>query len=405
MPSLKVASSAARTLHQDAVMRVLASAGASSRRDLQEATGLSRSTISTLVAQLLESGAIETCPAQANGRGRPVQLVRLPAPQLRTWLGIEFSHGRMYAVLVRGADTVAARTAVTYAPGTSWDERFAQAEPALEEMIGDHRVDGIGIGFPSSAVLRGADLISRGQDGALELVRQAARTAARRYSVPVSVDNNVRLAGLAEMTWQAPAQAADQVYVRISDGIGAALLTGGRLVTGASGFGGEIGHLTVEAEGQRCRCGKRGCLETVASADAVIRRARAGGLEADSLDTLAAAYRAGQRPALEAVAQAGRALGQVLGHVCVLLDPARVVLTGTLLEVVPHLADTIREEISLLLLPVNHDVPLTTVARLGEEAGALGAAVLAMTTCGPGPHPAYPQVTLEAAARVVPDDP
>ncbi|WP_172193138.1 ROK family transcriptional regulator [Actinomyces faecalis] len=362
------------------MIRALRLQGASSRRDLQEATGLSRSTISSIVNELMAAGEVERCSAARTGRGRPVELVRAVEDAQRSWLGIEFSHGRVHVVLVQGENLVRAQAWHSYTGQTTWSQRFAIASQLLaREVPADVAVSGVGIGFPSSAVMRGEDLIARGQEGALELIREVAAEVGQRYHAAVSVDNNARLAGLAEMLWESESQPENQVYARVSDGIGAALVCNGQPVTGESGFGGEIGHLTVKADGARCRCGKRGCLETVASASAIIRRCRQGGVEVAGIEDVAQAYHQGRRVAVEAVTEAGQALGKVLGRVCVLIDPARIVLAGTVVSALPHLVDVVRDQVGLELLPVNQVVPLTVHARLGEDAGALGAALMAMS--------------------------
>ncbi|WP_166856831.1 ROK family transcriptional regulator [Actinomyces sp. ZJ751] len=372
--------SATRQLHRDAVIRALRLQGAASRRDLQEATGLSRSTISSIVNELMAEGEVERCSAARTGRGRPVELIRVVEDAQRTWLGIEFSHGSVHVVLVQGDNQVRAQACRSYTGETTWSDRFAIASEVLaRETPSEVAVSGVGIGFPSSAVMRGEDLITRGQEGALELIREVAAQVGQRYRAAVSVDNNVRLAGLAEMLWQTEAQPENQIYARVSDGIGGALVCNGQLVTGQSGFGGEIGHLTVEADGVRCRCGKRGCLETVASASAIIRRCRQGGAQVAGIEDVAQAYHQGRRVAVEAVTEAGQALGKVLGRVCVLIDPARIVLAGTVVSALPHLVDVVRDQVGLELLPVNQVLPRTVHARLGEDAGALGAALMAMS--------------------------
>lgn len=386
-------------IRRDAVVQSLRRSGPMSRADVVAATGLSRSTISKVIAELMRDGVVESCqsPVVNAGRGRPTEYLRLIEANERTWVGMEFRHARFTAVIVRGTSDIVGQVAESYHPQASWAERLNVGLRLVGEELGlPSTLAGIGIGFPSAAVVHKDHLIAPGQHGELGLVRDLARTLADTYRCPVSVDNNVRLAGLAEMLWQQEGGPANQVYLRVSDGIGAAIVCDGRLVRGHSGYGGEIGHITVDASGDSCRCGKRGCLETVASAVAMIQRCQAKGLPVRTLGELAAAYLAGQRPAIEVVTEACGWLGTVLGRVSVLVDPARIILAGDVVDQFPHVVDVVREKVGSESLPVNDVVPRILPARLGQDAGPLGAVLMALAD----DHVHYPSAaaTVDASA-------
>ncbi len=120
------------------------------------------------------------------------------------------------------------------------------------------------------------------------------------------------------------------VVVNVKQGVGAGILINGRLFQGDGGGAGEIGHVVVQENGDLCRCGKRGCLETVASAHAVVKRfqARSGGKSAKTLEQVQAAFEAGDEAAREVVLEAGHVLGNTLGNLIGTLNIQKIVLTG-----------------------------------------------------------------------------
>jgi predicted NBD/HSP70 family sugar kinase len=196
---------------------------------------------------------------------------------------------------------------------------------------------------------------------------------AERFGAAVIVDNNTRFAALAEAISHKTA-VTDLVYVRLSDGVGGGLVVAGRLVTGGRGFAGELGHVTADPNGTTCRCGKRGCLETVASTPAILRACRERGASVGSLDDLAQAV-ARRDPAVEAVLRdVGATLGRVLGATAMVLNPDEVVIGGEIVHVAPVIVEqaaaTLRFE--LYSIPASEPV-VVRAAQLRDSDGAVGA--------------------------------
>src|SRR6202008_4320211 len=141
----------------------------------------------------------------------------------------------------------------------------------------------------------------------------AARELGRRLGVPVTVDNDANLGALAEASLGAGRGMGEVVYVKVSSGIGAGLVLGGRLHHGATGIAGEIGHVQVRADGAVCRCGNRGCLETVASGPALLSVLRPAHDEELTVAGMLELAIAGDLGTLRVLNDAGRAIGHALG--------------------------------------------------------------------------------------------
>ena len=160
----------------------------------------------------------------------------------------------------------------------------------------------------------------------------AADEMHRRLDLPILVDNDANLAALAEAAFGAGRDAKDLVYLMISSGIGAGLVLNGRLYRGAEGLAGELGHVLVDADGPVCRCGNRGCLETVAGTDALaelLRRSHGDGLDGRAIVRLA---REGDLGCRRVIADAGRAIGKAAATLVNVLNPELLIVGGDLSE-------------------------------------------------------------------------
>jgi predicted NBD/HSP70 family sugar kinase len=203
-----------------------------------------------------------------------------------------------------------------------------------------------------------------------------ARELERRLGVPVDVDNDANLGALGEVSQGAGRGARDVVYLKLASGIGSGIVIGGRIHRGATGLAGEIGHFLADPEGSICRCGNRGCLETVAAAPALLellRRSHGEDLDIPGLLALAADGDVGCRRAL---GDAGRALGRALAAVINCLNPEMLIIGGELSAAGEPLLEGIRESVRRFALPAAADAVTVTAGVLGNRAEVLGALAL-----------------------------
>jgi predicted NBD/HSP70 family sugar kinase len=204
------------------------------------------------------------------------------------------------------------------------------------------------------------------------------RDLGARLGYPVHVGNDANLGALAECTFGVARGVQNVLYVMLSAGVGLGLWLHGELFTGQSGTAGELGHVVVDPDGQICRCGNRGCLETVAGAGALSRAlAYSRGREVGS-EELLELVGAGEPGAVRLVADAGRAVGAALAGVCSILDPALIVVGGELAGAGEVLVGAIREIIERDSSPAVGRSYEIVCGELGARAEALGAAALAM---------------------------
>ncbi|GGP85235.1 sugar kinase [Streptosporangium pseudovulgare] len=221
--------------------------------------------------------------------------------------------------------------------------------------------------------------------------------------VPVMLGHDVRTGGLAESVLGAGRTASDFLFLPIGTGIAGAMIVNGEPYGGASGWGGEIGHIPVFPDGETCACGQVGCLETYASASAVARRyaARVASLAAPApsglplpaapaavdgagtpvtAEQVAALTAAGDPVATQIWGEAVEALALSLATYTLLLDPSVIVLGGGLAESGPLLSDPLSGRLRELL--TFREAPPIRRAALGVNAGMLGAALLGWRAAG-----------------------
>jgi predicted NBD/HSP70 family sugar kinase len=379
---------ALREANRSRVIDALRHEGSASRTDLVRITGLSRTTITTLVGDLQERGLVVEQEEDAverperPGRGRPPVLLRL-APSAGAALGLDFGHRHVRVAVADLSSTVLAERRIDVDVDAAAATALDAAAELVTEVLRDTGVErsqvvGAGMGLPGPIDRRtgtvGSSVILPGWAGL-----RAAEELSRRIDFHVEVDNDANLGALAEFSLGAGRGLEDVVYVKVSSGIGAGLVLGGRLHHGATGIAGEIGHVQVRSDGAVCRCGNRGCLETVASGPALLNVLRAAhGPEltlAGMLDLAAAGDLGTQR----VINDAGRAIGHALGDLCNSLNPSMIVVGGDVSAAGAPLLDGIRETVDRYAQP--GAAQAVTVARgvLGERAEVLGALTLVIS--------------------------
>jgi predicted NBD/HSP70 family sugar kinase len=200
----------------------------------------------------------------------------------------------------------------------------------------------------------------------------------QRLGIPVEIENDANLGALAEMTWGAGRGCSNIAYIKAATGIGAGIVINGRLLRGASGTAGEIGHTTLDESGALCYCGNRGCLETVASGPAIIALVSGGQPEVHSLAQVIELATGGDARCRRAISDAGREIGVAVAGLCNLINPERVIVGGQLSRVGDLLLRPIRESIRRHAVFAAAERVEVVAAVFVERAELLGSLALAL---------------------------
>jgi predicted NBD/HSP70 family sugar kinase len=392
-----------RRLNRLRVIHALRDQGLISRAEIARRTGLSRSTVSSLVTELQADGLVveRSEPASAYGEhgGRPPTLLSFDA-SAGVAVGIDFDHHHLRVALSDLSSTILAERELPLDTDHLAHEGLDAATELVSQVIAEAGVDrgrivGAGMCLPGPihrpTGVVGSTAILPGWVGVT-----AAEEMRTRLDLPIIVDNDANLAALAEAAFGAGRDAKDLVYLMISSGIGAGLVLNGRLYRGAEGLAGELGHVLVDPEGAVCRCGNRGCLETVAGMDALadqLRRSHGEGLDGHKIVALA---RDGDLGARRVIADAGRAIGTVAATLVNVLNPELLIVGGDLAEAGDLVLDGVRESLARAALPTAAEAATVVAGTLGDRAEVLGAIALVLSEA----ERAFPtRPVVEAGAR------
>lgn len=349
------------------------------RAELIQLTGLARSTVGARVDALLAAGLLAPSGEAASTGGRPP--VRFAFnPRARVVLGADIGATHSLVALTDLSGTVIAERAeqldITLGPRHVLDS-LVRTGKALLKSAGLTRQDlaGVGIGLPGpvehSTGKPAAPPIMPGWDGYDVPAHVSAGLGA-----PVLVDNDVNIMALGEHAAVYP-DVEHLVFVKVATGIGAGIISGGRLHRGAKGAAGDLGHVAAPHGGDAlCTCGNVGCLEAIASGPAIVKALRSQGIEAHDSRGLVDLVRAGDVTAAHAVRQAGRDIGEVLATCVSMLNPSVIVVGGILAQSAESLLAGVREVVYGRSLPLATGELQIVAARTGDHAGVLGAATM-----------------------------
>jgi predicted NBD/HSP70 family sugar kinase len=381
-----------RELNRGRIVAALRELGVASRAEIARRTGLSRSTVSTIVADMLDDGLVVNHSGDAGSRdavagaGRPPMLITL-SPSAGTAVGIDFGKRHLAVAVADLSHTILAETWRELSEDYTAAQGLDAAAELVRKLLRGARVDrgrvlGVGMGLPgpihAPTGVVGSSAILPGWVGV-----RAAEEMQARLSLPVQVENDANLGALAELMWGAGKACDDLVYVKAATGIGGGLIVRGRLYRGAGGTAGEIGHTILDETGDICRCGNRGCLETYAGGPAIVELLRRSLGEELTIEAVLERSAEGDAGCRRAIADAGRHIGTAVANLCNLLNPQRVVVGGSIGTAGDVLLDPMRDAVRRhAIATAAQDVRIVR-GELGDRAELLGAVALVLQTADP----------------------
>jgi predicted NBD/HSP70 family sugar kinase len=374
--------SALRQLNQQRIIETLM-AGPSTQAELARQTGLSTATVSNIVKIMLDSGLASTEPITSSGR-RALN-VRLNSNGAVA-VGIDFGRRHLRVVLASLSYHVIAEESVALPLGHQAEEGIQAAEVLLEKLLRDSgiarsAVVGAGVGIPgpidrrTGTVAQGAILPEWVGINILQHLED-------RLKIPVFIDNDANLGAWSEVTWGQHTGVSNLLFLKIGSGIGAGLILNGAPYYGNVGITGEIGHATIHEQGLVCRCGNRGCLETIASTTTMIELLSRGEDRPLTPADIVRKALARDSATLRVLDDAGLAVGRALGNVANLINPEVIVVGGPLAGLGHLLLDPIKRGLVRHAVPVIGETTTITMSSLGDRAEALGAAALVFQHAG-----------------------
>jgi predicted NBD/HSP70 family sugar kinase len=363
-----------------ALLHLVRTGQATTRAELSALTGLARSTIAQRVDLLIAAGLLHQAGEAPSTGGRPPMRLAFNARAgvvLAADLGA--THARLAVTDLTAVPLVELAEDIAIARGP--EATLAWVVDGFGELlrrIGRDRSDvwGVGVGLPGPVEFAAGRAVSPpimpGWDGF-----SVPDAFAESWPVPVLVDNDVNIMALGEYSAVYRDDVSDLLFIKVGTGIGAGLIASSRIQRGAQGSAGDMGHVRVPGESAAlCRCGNIGCLEAVAGGAALAGQLRELGYSTDTARDVVALVRSGNADAGRLVRDAGRTLGHMLATAVNLLNPAVIVLGGTVAQAHEQLLAGVREIIYQRSLPLATRHLRIVRSTLEDRAGITGAATM-----------------------------
>lgn len=361
-----------------------------SRAQLAKVTGLNKTTVSSLVHELLTKGFVREAGQRPSRGGRPATLIELN-PQAACMIGVEIGVDYICAILTNFRAETEWRH---YEPTGSHPSHQAIIE-RVKEIIGDaiktaDRLGlpllGVGVGVPGLVDIdSGLLLFAPNLKWRDVPVRDMLASA---FDFPILVDNEANLSALGEYYFGAARGTETFIYISVGVGLGGGVFLHGMPYLGASGYAGEFGHMAIVDDGLPCNCGSRGCWETVVSNRAVVNQARQatqthpgsrlmeitqGQIDQITLPVVIRSAEEGDETAMEVLHKSGRYLGLGIANLINAYNPELVVLGGALSSAYPFMLPVVEKVVAERVIAVPaQSTPIVTSSH-GEGACTLGA--------------------------------
>jgi len=379
-----------REINLSAIMNRLHKHAPLSRSALAEMTGLNKTTVSSLVQELISHQFVREVGFDTAGAGRPAMLLEFN-PNAGCIISAEIGVGFVSIICAN------------FTAEIMWQTREYGNPQATQQDILDHLLEllrqavaaanssgkavlGLAVGVPG-LVDRKTDTLLFGPNLCWENV-PLGTFLRNHFDLPIFIDNEANMAALGEYYFGAAQDYNDILYVSVGVGVGGGVVQGGQLLAGATGFAGELGHMTVLPDGELCNCGNRGCWETLVSQQALLRRVQHalkqgqpsvlseyianGNLDNLALDHIQKAAALEDPLVLEILHETGCYLGIGVASLVNILNPELVILGGINDTVSEILLATLQEELKQRALRWNAEATEVVLAQHGSDACVMG---------------------------------
>ena len=308
--------------NRDLVLRTIFANESISRAEVARVTNLTRTTVSDVVSGLLAEALVEEVGRGESIGGKSPILLSIVADS-RYLIGLNLAQDKFIGAIVNLRGEIKEMVEVPVKDDNG-ENALGLVYQIVDQLLGKKTkpIVGIGVGTPGLVNTRDGIIVT-----AVNLVWQdlpLGHWLEKKYKIPVSVLNDSQATAIGEFVYGGlHARDENLIVINAKHGIGSGILLNGRLFQGDGGGAGEIGHVVVQENGELCRCGKRGCLETVSSLRAVLKR-----LKYSSFDQAQAAFSSGDKHALQIIETAAHYLGISLANLIGTLNIQKIVLTG-----------------------------------------------------------------------------
>ncbi|MDX1520592.1 MAG: ROK family transcriptional regulator [Anaerolineae bacterium] len=341
--------------NQRLILRTIYDRGQISRADIARRTGLTRTTVSTTISKLMKDGLVEEIGVGSSAGGKPPTLLHI-VDNSRHLIGLDLANRIFQGAIFDLRGNIIHRRSLS-AENQTGEAAVKLVYDLIDELMAltSRPVLGIGIGTPGLMDVQQGIVRKAVNLGWYDLPLRACLQ--ERYDLPVHIANDSQVAALAEYTFGASQGQQNLIVIKAGRGTSAGLIINRQLYQGTTNGASEIGHVRVVDNGEPCPCGNTGCLETVASSQALVRQAQRLALAdpnsalhqfvADpariTTDTVLEAFDTGDAAIVQLVTGVGRYLGVAVAHLIGVLNIQQIIISGSLARFGDTLLVAIRE--------------------------------------------------------------
>jgi glucokinase-like ROK family protein len=379
-----------RQINLSAIMNYIRIEAPISRSTLAKKTGLNKATITSLVGELINRNFIKEVGLITNSLGRPSMNLRLN-PDVGYIIGVEIGVDFINVIGTDFSPKKVFQSIIITKLGMSADDvlglmikEIKQAQKSCQKIVGGNFL-GLAVGVPGLVDYEEGTLLFAPNLKWRSI--QLKKLLASEFNVPIFVDNEANLATYGEFYFGSAYQHPDILFLSAGVGLGGGILHDAKLLRGVNNMAGELGHITMQPDGEVCGCGNKGCWETLVSQRALFRYTRAGlethkngvlweltsgNLDELTLDMIVSAARSGDQVALCSLEQVGRYLGIGIASLINSLNPELVVFGGIMSCAWEFLEPAVTSEINTRALFWNRENTNVVLAKHGIDACVMG---------------------------------
>lgn len=373
-----------KKINKSIVLELLQKHSPVSRASVAKMTGLTKATVSTLVAELIDEHLLfEIGTGESSGGRKPVMLVfRQDAGYA---VGIDLGVNYIHAVLtdLKG-DIVQEKRASLKGGSLSAERILSELKKSIRQLMelappSPYGVVGIGIGVPGITDDKGTVLFAPNLGWRNVPLQELLE---EEFRVPVTIDNEANAGAVGEKEFGAGQDASNLIYISVGIGIGTGIILKNELYRGASGYSGEMGHISIQADGKPCRCGNIGCWELYASENALLEEATEllGDGKGDlDLEDLVAQAEAGNEKAVALFDKTGHYLGVGITNIINIFNPELIIVGNRFAGAERWMGPSIQHVIDTRALPYHKERMRLEFAGLGLRSCVTGASSFAVS--------------------------
>ncbi|MFP3358080.1 ROK family transcriptional regulator [Planococcus sp. SIMBA_143] len=365
-----------KSMNKSIILNKIRTQGPISRAQIARETNLTRPTVSSNVKELIDQNIVEESDiGQSQGGRKPTMLVINHGAFCI--LGVDAGPDSIECIVADLSGKVLERSETQLQLPTD-NEKFLDAlkrciQNCLVKAAGK---DVVGIGVAMHGVVdvkTGVSLVAPNLGLADIPIKEELENT---FGLEVKVENDARAMALGEFWFGDHGELESMLAVNIGRGVGAGMIIGGKLYHGSSDIAGEIGHMTIDLNGQVCECGNRGCLQTFVAGPAITRNISEKTAQSLSAEQVFEQALDGNEACIEVLTQAGRAMGVGLTNLIHIINPEKIVLGGGVSKAQQFILPAIRETIRASALTQSASRTQVEITKLGDDATLIGAVTL-----------------------------